>query len=643
MSSLLLLSLLAAEPEFVRVPPFAPVADLGKAAEPTKERGDENRFTHGPILGRLGSDRIGVWTRMLRPGRFVVRYGTDQSRLDQTSDEVAVGLATDLCGWVLIDGLQPGTRYWYEIQNPDSTGRSGRGGTFRTLPAGKADPKWNPRGLFNFKFEVASCQNLNPYHGNGPAMPGVRQMNATLAGDRPGAVDFAIANGDWLYEARRDFGPDQWADANSIADPSQRPDFLDTIPTVTGVWENYKFFLDQSPPLQQWHANVPCYFTFDDHEILNDIWGAGEPGLVDRRAVFRDIGLKAWYDYVGWANEMPHPFAIQYGTAQLTKGSDVLTDESAAFDSLPWDDLQNLHVHWGTETAGVNENELDTEPPANPNAGVYAVAERLSPTTLRIEPPARADSTGSYSIGQTNYWKKTIGNCDFFYLDTRGMRGLHDTSEPFKTGLSLLGEKQSAWLQQQVKASEADFLFIVSTVPYMIPHVGGEAIRDGAIGGGKDEAWTVFLEEREMLTDLFDSLGKPVIILTGDLHNSFAIQITDNVYEFACGPLNSNNHTAADEAFRPPNGEWQYGPRPIDILWSTWFPQDISRANLKHITYATVQVNNVFNAPQTYGQNDRPNGERLIAFPRPQVVISYFDGHTGELRFAHSIRAAKRD
>ena len=33
--------------------------------------------------------------------------------------------------------------------------------------------------------------------------------------------------------------------------------------------------------------------------------------------------------------------------------------------------------------------------------------------------------------------------------------------------------------------------------------------------------------------------GKPVFILTADLHNSFAIKVTDRVWEFASGPLNS--------------------------------------------------------------------------------------------------------
>ena len=37
-------------------------------------------------------------------------------------------------------------------------------------------------------------------------------------------------------------------------------------------------------------SNGPRGFTFDDHELVNDIWGAGSTGRRNRRAVFRDIG-----------------------------------------------------------------------------------------------------------------------------------------------------------------------------------------------------------------------------------------------------------------------------------------------------------------------------------------------------------------
>ena len=70
-------------------------------------------------------------------------------------------------------------------------------------------------------------------------------------------------------------------------------------------------------------------------------------------------------------------------------------------------------------------------------------------------------------------------------------------------------------------------------------------------------------------------------------NNSFAIKITDNVWEFASGPHNSNNHWSSDEGDRPANGRFQYGPRPVDIRWSTYFRPDIPRFNLRHLFTGT--------------------------------------------------------
>ena len=63
----------------------------------------------------------------------------------------------------------------------------------------------------------------------------------------------------------------------------------------------------------------------------------------------------------------------------------------------------------------------------------------------------------------------------------------------------------------------------------------------------------MFLRQREVLLELFDSLSKPVLIFTGDVHNSFSIQISDNVWEFMCGPLNSAAHPIGT-AGKPPFG-----------------------------------------------------------------------------------------
>jgi alkaline phosphatase D len=396
-------------------------------------------------------------------------------------------------------------------------------------------------------------------------------------------------------------------------------------------------YLDQGAPLARWHREIPSFFTYDDHEILNDVWGAGSPGLRDRRAVFRDIGVKAWYDYLGWSNPVPFKSTILFGRGRMTRGSNVLVDESQDFTRLKLEDHNNLHVHWGTPTAGVNDNSLDEIDDGVPNAGVYRIEEVLGPHQLRIWPEAQTTDDVSYSIGKRSYFHMRVSNCDFFVLDTRGQREMHDTGDPFKP-VSMLGRVQREWLLDGIANSDADFLFVVSSVNFMVPHVGGGAVR----ADNKDDAWTVFFHEREMLIDAFDTLGVPVFILTGDLHNSFAIQITDNVYEFASGPHNSANHWASDEGDRPPNGIFKYGPREADILWSTYFRTDIPRSQLRHPMYCVVQVNNVFNNPKTFAQPDQPDGQRWVAFPRPQVVFRYHDGLTGKLRYAHSVRGAER-
>ncbi len=603
------------------------------AADAPPDFVDENMVTHGPILGRLSSDGVGVWARTLRPGEFTVLYGTDPERLDQTAGPVTTTLEHDNTGWIHVSGLEPNTKYYYEVKIPESSGRTGRSGDFRTMPDADSvrDPELNPGGLYNFSFEFACGNNQNPRHSSGPALPTFGTMLREIEDE----IHFAILNGDWLYEVRREYTPEQWAGQVDIS-TDEIPDVLRIAPTLTGVWENYKFFLEQGENLTHWHREVPSFFTYDDHECLNDIWGAGTPGLRDRRAVFRDIGVRAWYDYLAWSNPTEFASRVHFGKGTMEQGSDVLVDEEADFTKLKLADHNNLHVHWGTPTAGVNDNALDDLDDGDPNAAVYAIEEILGPHEVRVSPAAKADGEVSYSIGRRSYYHMRFSNCDFFVLDTRGQREMHDTSEPHKD-ISMLGRVQREWLIDGVQNSDADFIFVVSSVNFMVPHVGGGAVR----ADNKDDAWTVFYHEREMLIDTFDELEQPVFVLTGDLHNSFAISITDNVYEFASGPHNSNNHWASDEGDRPANGKFKYGPRECDILWSTFYRSDVPRPQLMHPNYCVVQVNNVFDNPLVTNQPDQPGEPRWVAFPRPQVIFRYYDGRTGDLKFAHSVRAAE--
>ena len=583
----------------------------------------ENHITHGPILGRLSPNGIRIWARTAQTGSFGVRYGSSPEELRSTSPLVSTRLEHDNTGWVELSDLKANTKYSYELFLPQSQRPTGRRGSFKTLPdsADYVDPELNPKGLFNFSFEFACGNNQTSFPG--PALPTFKTMLERLK-DK---IHFAILNGDWLYETQREYRMQQWT-AQVDASPEEVPEVLKVAPTLVGVWQNYKHFLDQGENLARWHRYIPSFFTYDDHEILNDVWGAGTPGLRDRRAVYRDVGVRAWYDYLGWSNPVSFQQQIFFGKAKLESGSDVLTDSSADFSRLDLNQASNLHVHWGTATAGVNDNALDGVG-GDPNAGVYRIVQVLDRHRLRVSPAARVDGSVSYSIGRRSYYQMRVSNCDFFVLDNRGQREMHDVRQPDKPGLSMLGKEQREWLMEGMKKSDAEFIFVVSTVNFMVPHVGGGKVRTV----NKDDAWTVFLDEREKLIRFWDSLDRPVLVLTGDLHNSFVIKITDNVWEFASGPHNSSNHWASDEGDRPASGRFKYGPRPVEIRWSTYFRNDIPRENLQYPTYCVVQVNNAFNNPKRLGQ------ERWVAFPKPQVVFQYYDGKTGDLRYAEAVVA----
>lgn len=619
-----------------------------------------NLITHGPILGRLSHDGIGVWIRTSEPTKFEVicapipRDGVSVIAMGETTVD------KDMTGWAHVTGLEQDTQYSYQIQFPHED-TPVTAGSFITLPHADAHrhPELNPDGLFNFSFEFA-CGNSQSPRGS-PEKPTFKTMLDQLHGD----THFQIMNGDFLYEVpERELSTNQWLHNNDLS-AKDLPPLLNVIPTIVGVWENYKVYLDGSPNLSAWHRNIPAFFMFDDHDLIDDIKGSGEPGYRDRRSVFRDIGVRAFYHYVGWSNPplLENQQEVWFGKANVTEGSHVLVDASADFSNLDLDQAGTLHIHWGTPTAGVfngaaTAHIYDDDSKGHPASGVYEIKRIIDRNRLEISPTPRADGENvSYSIGRINYFKMRISNCDFFVLDTRGNRGDQEMDNPWKKGLSMLGKRQADWLIDEMKRSDADFIFIVSTVNFTIPHTGGPAAERFPYLRGKDEAWTSFLEERERLIHAWDNLDKTVLVLSGDLHNSFIAQISDNIWEIASGPHTSGNHTIASEGFRPPSGDFTYNGRTVNIHWSTYIhadnpdsasnqdslaetvqsvrPRTERTQEYRSPTYCVVSVNNAI-------YNPTPSGtDRWIAHPQPQVVFQFYNGNTGKLKYAEAITVQK--
>jgi phosphodiesterase/alkaline phosphatase D-like protein len=588
-------------------------------------------LTHGPMLGRLRDDSVAVWARTETPGSFQVFYGTAPDRLDRTAGPARTSLEDDNTGWLEIDGLAPRTKYFYAVsadgRMPESAERRGH---FHTLPAAGslADPEHNPRGLFNFRFAIGSGNDQDT--GYGSDSPVYRTMLDELVGEEEmSRVDFAILNGGWLPETARGFPAEQWRAELGLS-RDEAPRTIRLMPWVAGVWEVYKVYLERAANLRAWHRRVPSYFIFDDHEILSGVDGTGEVGRRNSKAVFRDLALTAFYDYLGWANEIPPTQPILFGEAELEAGSDVLTDREASFSKLELGQSLTLHVHWGSDHGALVEDAPDAS--GDPNANVYEIVEVLDDKRLRIRPAAAATGNQTYSVGRVSYWMKRVANVDFFFLDTRSTRQMRDVKDPFNPEKSIIGSRQKEWLKREMAASDADISFVASSTSFTIPDSGGG-------GKGLDElsnddgAWTAFRAERDELIDFWDGLGRPVLLLTGGLRNSFAVKITKRVWEFALGSHNLPQRSLADEGGRPPNGRYERQGAESEIRWSTFALPDTPRPLRNKMTYAVAQVNNVYSNPAEEGK------QRWAAYPRPQVVIQYYDGLTGELLYAESVLA----
>lgn len=585
-----------------------------------------NRITHGPILGKPSARSISIWARTHRPGTIRVEAKAVDSSGVILFAEAETRLDKDNTGVVDLNGLKPNTKYTYTINIKDQMG--GPGGSFRTWMNSELtkNETYNPEGLFNFSFEFACGNSQGKALWEGDT---IRQNTfTTLNRDHANHLDFAILNGDWLYERARTFSIDEWKIQTGV---TEIPPSLKPIPRIVGIWENYKSYLDRGQTMARFHRHVPSFFTMDDHEILNDIAGSGQAGFKERRAVLRDLGAQAWMDYLAWSNPVEFKSAALFSNASLRANSDILKDNSVDFTQLKLNEMSNLHVHWGGDDFSTRLKKKD-EYPGLPNAGVYDIIEVLNKNEIRISPPAVADNdAAAYSIGRRLYTQYKVSNCHFFMIDTRSHRDVPDFENTARSDKSMLGADQLKWLMDGIANSNAEFIFVVSSVNFMVPHTEPKAA-PGAIPK-KGEAWTVFLHERELLLNAWDKLDKPVFLLTGDLHNSFAIEITDNIWEFASGPHESFNHHIGSEGHRPLNGTFKYGPRACDILWSSYLLPDTPKPMRRKSHFCVVKVNNVVNSPKEKGT------DRWIAFPRPQVVFQYYDGNTGELVFAQTIQA----
>ncbi len=223
----------------------------------------------GAACGDVGPTSAVLWTLSTVPGRVVFRWSTSASMSPLTGSITRRQTATDKPFKHVVQGLLPGTTYFYSMTNEAGAVVAGR---FRTPAAG---------GLAGLRFGVSGDWRgeLSPY----PAIKNVPARD----------LDFFVELGDTIY-----------ADYPSPAVPAAQARTLSEFRTKhaegygTRLGQNYWADLRQS---------TSVYVMIDDHEVTNDFAGgaapatdprfAGEAGAFINATPFFSSGLEAFIDY----------------------------------------------------------------------------------------------------------------------------------------------------------------------------------------------------------------------------------------------------------------------------------------------------------------------------------------------------------
>jgi alkaline phosphatase D len=214
-------------------------------------------FRYGIAAGEITSTSALLWTRAPAAGTVRAQISADRTfRSGVATMSVNARPMRDLAVSIVVRGLRPAGRYFYEFHQGASTSRRG---TFETAPASSANT--------TIHFAVSGDADATAGSTGRPAYNRF-EVYAAMANE---ANDFNINLGDTIYS-------DSEAGGAAVAR------------TVAEKWGKYKLGL-VLPTLEWLRRSAGLYSHWDDHEFIND-FSRAENG----DAIYA-AGVKAFTDY----------------------------------------------------------------------------------------------------------------------------------------------------------------------------------------------------------------------------------------------------------------------------------------------------------------------------------------------------------
>ena len=234
---------------------------------------DLKPFYHGVASGDPTSNSVILWTRVTPEIEGNIDVVWKVSTDTTFSDTIAIGTFTtnvdrDYTVKVDVQGLQPGTFYYYEFTALDKNSLIGR---TKTTPADAVD---------QLRFAVVSCSNYTNGYFN--VYEKIYERND---------VDAVIHLGDYIYE----YGENDLLGDIRVHEPNRE------IVTLSDYRIRHALHkLDGDS--RKMHQNFPIIATWDDHESANNSWRDGannhspnsEGTWTDRKS----FSMQAYYEWM---------------------------------------------------------------------------------------------------------------------------------------------------------------------------------------------------------------------------------------------------------------------------------------------------------------------------------------------------------
>ena len=249
-------------------------------------------FTHSVASGEPGPDAMLLWTRYVPASgenmvRLEVEVALDQAFAKMVSGgAVRTGAYRDWTAKITVEGLKPGTVYWYRFVAPN--GDKSPIGRTKTLPEGDAA---------RFGMAVFSCSNL-PYGW----------FNAYGHAAARDDLDLWLHTGDYIYE----YGvalihDDIWPEGRRTLEPANE------ILSLADYRLRYACYR-ADPDLQRLHQMAPMVAFWDDHESANDSWEGGaqnhQPATEGDWVVRKAAAMQVYREWMPVSEEPWKAYAI---------------------------------------------------------------------------------------------------------------------------------------------------------------------------------------------------------------------------------------------------------------------------------------------------------------------------------------------